>query len=81
MKIKIYIYRCNRYFNFSLQLKIKMSYFSYRYVAPLSIMAYLYVKASRELQSAEGPLAIGNLESSATDMLSRHGSNSGNEMT
>ncbi|XP_033212336.1 neuropeptide Y receptor type 6 [Belonocnema kinseyi] len=34
------------------------------YVAPLSIMAYLYVKASRELQNVEGPLAIGILEAS-----------------
>lgn len=62
--------------SYFLEIKIRTTYFCcFRYVAPLSIMAYLYVKASRELQNVEEPLAIGILDPS------RHENNADNDIT
>ncbi|XP_024945706.1 5-hydroxytryptamine receptor 1 isoform X3 [Cephus cinctus] len=51
------------------------------YVAPLTITAYLYVKASRELQSQEGPLAVAMFEARTGDVYSRHSSHASNDIT
>ncbi|XP_066595655.1 prolactin-releasing peptide receptor [Prorops nasuta] len=51
------------------------------YVAPLTITAYLYVKASRELQRQEGSLSLPMYEARSTDSYSRHGSNVSNDVT
>ncbi|XP_048505370.1 orexin/Hypocretin receptor type 1 [Athalia rosae] len=51
------------------------------YVAPLAVTAYLYVKASRELQTQEGPFAVAMFEARARDSYSRHGSRASNDIT
>ncbi|XP_046745662.1 neuropeptide Y receptor type 2 [Diprion similis] len=51
------------------------------YVAPLTITTYLYVKASRELQTQEGPLAVAMYEARARDSYSRHGSRASTDIT
>ncbi|XP_012282999.1 prolactin-releasing peptide receptor [Orussus abietinus] len=49
------------------------------YVAPLTITAYFYVKASRELQAQEGPLVVAMFEARGRD--SRHGSRLSNDIS
>lgn len=58
-----------------------LSISDYRYVAPLTVTAYLYVKASRELQTQEGPLAVAMFEARSRDSYSRHGSRASNDIT
>lgn len=54
----------------------------YSYIAPLTITAYIYVKASRELQNQEDqPLGVAMFEPRTKEPCSRHNSSTSNDVT
>ena len=63
------------------EILIKWLLIRCRYIAPLTITAYVYVKSSRELQTQEGPLAVAMFEARVKDSYSRHGSSTSNDAT
>ncbi|XP_011302024.1 prolactin-releasing peptide receptor [Fopius arisanus] len=57
------------------------SLFLLTYIAPLTVTAYLYVKASRELQDQDEPMAVAMFEARAKNSYSRHDSNTSHDVT